>query len=68
MAGVVLFCIPQMALCVRGLLASDGNTRGLVNHSTEGSTYRWRCVPVVCLPAMAKQSHGEYQSYGTTFM
>ncbi|MGH0159671.1 UNVERIFIED_CONTAM: hypothetical protein FKN15_037793 [Acipenser sinensis] len=26
----------------------------------------WRCVPVVCLPAMAKQSHGEYQCYGTT--
>ncbi|MGH0124357.1 UNVERIFIED_CONTAM: hypothetical protein FKN15_018388 [Acipenser sinensis] len=25
----------------------------------------WRCVPVVCLPAMAKQSHGEYQCYGT---
>ncbi|MGH0132653.1 UNVERIFIED_CONTAM: hypothetical protein FKN15_051430, partial [Acipenser sinensis] len=33
----MLFCIPQMALCVRGLLASDG-----------------------------KQSHGEYQRYGTT--
>ncbi|MGH0116586.1 UNVERIFIED_CONTAM: hypothetical protein FKN15_014786 [Acipenser sinensis] len=27
---------------------------------------RGRCVTVVCLPAMAKQSHGEYQCYGTT--
>ncbi|MGH0132194.1 UNVERIFIED_CONTAM: hypothetical protein FKN15_066433 [Acipenser sinensis] len=27
---------------------------------------RWRCGSVVCLPAMAKQSHGEYQRSGTT--
>ncbi|MGH0154166.1 UNVERIFIED_CONTAM: hypothetical protein FKN15_052340 [Acipenser sinensis] len=27
---------------------------------------RGRCVTVVCLPAMAKQNHGEYQRYGDT--
>ncbi|MGH0150331.1 UNVERIFIED_CONTAM: hypothetical protein FKN15_035745 [Acipenser sinensis] len=30
------------------------------------SARRWRCVSVVCLPAMAKQIHGEYQRSGTT--
>ncbi|MGH0142754.1 UNVERIFIED_CONTAM: hypothetical protein FKN15_026771 [Acipenser sinensis] len=27
---------------------------------------RGRCVTVVCLPAMAKQNHGEYQRYSGT--